>query len=208
MDVLFAFVSGSVAGLALAAPLGAIGILLLQEGMTRGLRRGLPAAAAVATVDVLYCAVAIAAGSLAGPIMKGWTPWPQILGGIAVIALGVHGLLNNRRPRTLEMGQASVRSSTSGQRYLLFLGLTVLNPATLVYFAAIMTGLKQLTNSPPTATAFAIGVGVASFAWQGLLVVLGAGLQRKTGPAFRKWTAIIGNGVVVALGIALVIQAL
>lgn len=208
MDALFALLSGSVAGLALAAPLGAIGILLLQEGATRGLRRGLPAAAAVATVDVLYCTIAVAAGSLAGPIVESWTPWPQIVGGFAVVALGAHGLLKKRRASTPEVGQASARSSTWGQRYLLFLGLTALNPATLVYFAAILTGLNQFTNSPSTATAFAIGVAVASFAWQGLLVALGAGLQRTAGPSFRKRMAIAGNGLIVVLGIALIIQAL
>jgi arginine exporter protein ArgO len=208
MDLFFSVFSGSVAGLALAAPLGAIGILLLQEGITRGLRRGIPAAAAVTTVDVLYCTIAVAAGSLAGPIVNSWTPWPQILGGFAVIALGVHGLLKIRRVRMPEVGRASRRSSTSGHRYLLFLGLTALNPATLVYFAAIVTGLNQFTDSPPTAVAFTAGVGVASFAWQCLLVALGAGLRRKTGPSFRKWTAFGGNGLVVVLGVAFIFHAL
>ena len=53
MDFSVALLAGMVAGLALAAPLGAIGVLLLQEGVIRGLRRGLPGAAAVATLDIL-----------------------------------------------------------------------------------------------------------------------------------------------------------
>ena len=208
MDLLLSLLAGSLAGLAVAAPLGAIGILLLQEGMTRGLRGGLPAAAAVATVDVAYCTVAVAAGSLAGPIVRSWTPWPQILGGLAVIALGAHGLLSTRRARTPEASQATGRFSPSGRRFLLFVGLTALNPATLVYFAAIVTGLDPFTDSGGTAAAFTAGVGVASFAWQGLLVALGAGLQRRTGPRFRMWTAVAGHGLVVILGVALLAQAL
>ena len=208
MDLLVALLAGSVAGLALAAPLGAIGMLLLQEGITRGLRRGLPAAAAVATVDVAYCTVAVAAGALAAPIVNGWSPWPQLLGGVAVVALGVHGLLQGLRAKPSAGERPAGRSGPSRQRYLLFLGLTAINPATLVYFAAILTGLAEFTESGSTAVAFIVGVGVASFGWQALLVALGARLRRRTGPAFRKRSAIVGNGLVVAFGVALIIQAL
>lgn len=208
MEVLLALLAGSVAGLALAAPLGAIGILLLQEGVTRGLRRGLPAAAAVATVDVSYCTAAVAAGALAGPVVSGWTPWPQLLGGVAVIALGALGLLQGLRATSSGGVRSTGRTGTSRQRYLLFLGLTAINPATLVYFAAILTGLNGFTESGPTAVAFIGGVGLASFGWQALLVALGAGLRRRTGASFRRWTAVVGNGLIVAFGVALIVQAL
>ncbi|WP_138946098.1 LysE family transporter [Plantibacter sp. M259] len=208
MDVLLALLAGSVAGLAPAAPLGAIGILLLQEGVTRGLRRGLPAAAAVATVDVAYCTAAVAAGALAGPIVSGWSPWPQLLGGVAVIALGAHGLVQGLRAKPSAGERPAERSGSAHQRYLLFLGLTAINPATLVYFAAILTGLAEFTESGSTAVAFIVGVGLASFSWQALLVALGAGIRRRTGASFRRWTAIVGNGLIVAFGVALIIQAL
>ncbi|AQX79029.1 hypothetical protein BWO91_02615 [Plantibacter flavus] len=208
MDLLVALLAGSVAGLALAAPLGAIGMLLLQEGITRGLRRGLPAAVAVATVDVAYCTVAVAAGALAAPIVGGWSPWPQLLGGVVVIALGVHGLLQGLRAKPSAGERSAERSGTSPQRYVLFLGLTAINPATLVYFAAILTGLTEFTAPGSTAVAFIVGVGLASFGWQALLVALGAGLRRRTGASFRRWTAIVGNGLIAAFGVALIIQAL
>lgn len=207
MDVLFSLLSGSVAGLLLAAPLGAIGILLIQEGVTRGLRQGLPSAAGVATVDVLYCAVAVAAGALAGPIVGDWTPWPQIVGGSAVIVVGVIGLVKSRRGSEPVIDQTTGRARAPLQRYVVFVGLTALNPATLVYFAAIVSGLDQFTQSLSTSWAFVMGVGIASFGWQALLVAIGAALRRRTGPSFRGWTTVIGNGLVVALGITLLAQA-
>ena len=75
-----------------------------------------------------------------------------------------------------------------------------------MYFAAILTGLAEFTESGPTAVAFIVGVGLASFGWQVLLVALGAGLRRRTGPSFRKGTAVVGNGLIVAFGVALIIQ--
>ena len=58
VDLLTAATSGMLAGLGVALPLGAISVLLLGEGVTRGFRAGAPAALAVGTVDTLYCAVA------------------------------------------------------------------------------------------------------------------------------------------------------
>ncbi|TKJ99454.1 hypothetical protein PlfCFBP13513_08760 [Plantibacter flavus] len=208
MDALIALLAGSVAGLALAAPLGAIGILLVQEGVARGLRRGLPAALAVATVDMSYCTAAVLLGGLAGPTVTGWAPWPQLLGGIALLALGVRGLLRAQAAFRPTDVRSVGRSGTSAQRYVLFLGLTAVNPATLVYFAAVLSGVAGFAESVVTAVAFVVGVGVASFTWQALLVALGAGLRRRTGPAFRRWSGFVGDGLVVVFGVALVVQAL
>jgi arginine exporter protein ArgO len=210
MDVTFAVLAGAVAGLALAAPLGAIGVLLVQEGVLRGLRGGLPGAAAVATVDTLYCAAAVAAGALVAPVITSWAPWPQIGGGVVLVALGLHGLLNGRRTAQQAGGTAATALTPSGTgrgRYALFLGLTAINPATLLYFAALLPGLKETASSNTGQVGFVVGVALASFAWQALLVALGAGLRHKTGAAFRRWTAVVGNSTVVALGAVLIAQA-
>ena len=96
---------------------------------------------------------------------------------------------------------------TGWPRYALFLGLTAINPATLLYFAAILPGLKETASSNAAQVGFVVGVALASFAWQTLLVALGAGLRHRTGAAFRRWTAVVGSGTVVALGALLIAQA-
>ncbi|HEY9309431.1 MAG TPA: LysE family transporter, partial [Microbacterium sp.] len=216
--------AGVVAGLALAAPLGAIGVLLVQEGILRGLLGGLPSAAAVATVDTLYCAGAVAAGAVLSPVITTWAPWPQIGGGAVLIALGVHGLVKGWRtarrtaathaahamdsvaPSTRVHSSTPSPSTTGWARYALFLGLTAINPATLLYFAAILPGLKETTSSNTAQVGFVVGVALASFAWQALLVALGAGMRHKTGASFRNWTAVIGNSTVAVLGAILIAQ--
>ncbi|MGK9147129.1 LysE family transporter [Plantibacter flavus] len=208
MDMHVALISGIIAGLALAAPLGAIGVLLVQEGVTRGLRGGIASAAAVATVDVLYCTAAVTAGALAGPIVRGWSPWPQLVGGGVLCAMGLRSILKVGRASGHAVDQPVRRRRSALGRYTLFLGLTALNPATLVYFAAILTALGTITGSPATAIVFTAGVGVASFAWQALLVALGALLGRITGTSFQRWTAIIGNGLVIVLGALLIVHGL
>ena len=210
-DITLAVLAGTVAGLALAAPLGAIGVLLVQEGILRGLRGGLPGAAAVATVDTLYCAAAVAAGALVAPVIASWAPWPQIGGGVVLVALGAHGLSKAQRTARQAGGTEATALTSAGMgrnRYVLFLGLTAVNPATLLYFAAILPGLKETASSNVSQVGFVVGVASASFAWQALLVALGAGLRHKTGARFRRWTAVVGNSTVVALGALLIAQAI
>lgn len=212
-DISLGLIAGAVAGLALAAPLGAIGVLLVQEGVLRGLRGGIPGAAAVATVDTLYCAAAVAAGAVLSPMISAWAPWPQVGGGVVLIVLGVLGLVKGLRAarRTAVAGAAPPSnpsdSGTGRARYALFLGLTAINPATLLYFAAILPGLKEAASSTAAQVGFVVGVALASFAWQALLVAIGAGLRHRTGASFRNWTAVIGNGTVAALGALLIAQA-
>lgn len=207
MELPLVLLTGVIAGLAVAAPLGAIGVLLVQEGLTRGLRRGLPAAGAVATVDTLYCVAAVIAGSILGPVITAAAPWPQILGGTTLLALGAHGLRNSWRSTAPGVANSVMPTARTKGRYALFLGLTAINPATLLYFAAILPGLNEAASSTPARIVFVVGVAVASFSWQALLVALGAGLRRKTGPSFQSWTRVIGNGTVAILGVALIAQA-
>lgn len=198
---------GLLAGLALAVPLGAIGVLLVHEGATRGWARGVPAAGAVASVDVVYCLVAAAAGSAVAPVLTAWDPWPQTIGGAALLAVAATGAIRTLRRATSALPpQVAASASPSWQRYALFLGLTAINPATLLSFAAITAGVSAVTSSVGSAALFVAGVGAASLSWQLLLVAAGAWLRTKATHRWRLVTSVIGHGIVAVLGVAMIAQ--
>ncbi|MFZ1911975.1 MAG: hypothetical protein WAU30_06425 [Propionicimonas sp.] len=203
MDLLLAFVAGLAAGIGVAAPLGPIGVLLINEGIARGFRAGAPSAIAVAVVDLSYCTAALAIGALAQPVIAGWGAWPQAIGGAVLILLAAVGL-----HRTGRQGAAALATPAGpgAGRFVLFLGLTALNPATLIYFAALAVGLTVL-NSPLAAVAFVVGVGLASGGWQLALVALGASLRGRTTPRTQRLTALVGNLIVATLGAIMLIGA-
>ena len=223
MDAVFAFSSGIIAGLALAIPLGGIGVLLIQEGVRLGARRALPAAAGVAVVDVLYCTLAILIGSAAAPAIQSVAPWPVVIGGVTLIAVASIGLVTGLRPAAGTVGAAAgtAGAAASGitavdavpgyaawKRFAVFFGLTMINPATLVYFAAITTGLVQFSTEPWGAVLFVCGVGLASFGWQTLLTTAGGMLRSRSGQRTQVITLIVGNSLVVALGLGLIASGL
>lgn len=204
MDLLTAFGAGFAAGLALAVPLGAIGVLLVREGTLRGWRRGAPAALAVATVDALYCIAAVTLGAVLAPVIAAWAPWPRIVGGVVLVGIAIHGLLRLRRTGSGAPPAGGPTDTPSWRRYVAFLALTAINPATLVYFAAVVTGMASLVAAPAAGALFVAGVAIASLGWQLLLVLGGAALRWTTGPRTQRVTAWVGNGIVGVLGILLI----
>ncbi|MGB7962487.1 MAG: hypothetical protein WCF12_05945 [Propionicimonas sp.] len=204
MDLLLAFATGLAAGIGVAAPLGPIGVLLIGEGVARGFRGGAPSAIAVAVVDLSYCAAALLIGAVAQPVIGSWGTWPQAIGGIVLIVLAALGIQRG-------IGRAAVSETAStaapgAHRFLLFVGLTALNPATLVYFTALAVGLNVL-HSPLAAGVFVVGVGVASVSWQLALVALGAYLRGRATPGAQRLTALVGNLIVALLGAIMLVGA-
>ncbi|UKJ65087.1 LysE family transporter [Cellulosimicrobium cellulans] len=204
MDLVTALGAGAVAGLALAVPLGAVGVLLIQEGASRGWAKGVPAAVAVATVDMLYGIVVVSAGAVVAPVVASWAPWPRIVGGGALVMVAAWNLVRAGRPNSGGKDGTELRRAPSSHRYALFFGLTAANPATLVYFAAIVTALPAVSTSLGAAALFVAGVALASLGWQLLLVLVGVVVRRKVGPRLGHLTMLVGNGTIAVLGVLMV----
>jgi len=205
---LTAFGTGALAGLAIAVPLGAIAVLLLAEGAARGFRRGLPASAGVAAVDAVYAALAVGAGAALAPVIGTWGAWPGAIGGIVLVGLGGRGIRSALRPTDMDAAGAAPRPARGWHRFAAFFALTALNPATLLYFAAIVAGLASTVRSPASAALFVAGVALASFAWQSLLVGVGALLHRRAGAGLRRATGVVGGCAIALFGVALLVGAL
>src|SRR5690242_4899322 len=127
--MLTAFLAGAVAGYAIAIPVGAIAVLIMELGLRRGFRTAAAAGAGAATADGLYATLAVTAGSIAAAALA---PYQGVLRWIAVVALvaiAVRGLSRALRPS--EAG-GPVAAASILATYLRFVGLTVLNPATIV----------------------------------------------------------------------------
>jgi threonine/homoserine/homoserine lactone efflux protein len=220
-DVTEPLLSGLLAGWGVAIPLGAIGVLLVDLGMRAGFRRASAAAAAVATADLLYAAVAAVAGSaVAGVIGAHEHALKMTAAGVlaGVAALGLAGL--RRRAKAAESvsagegapprgaGAAGPAHPRAGHLYARFLGLTAVNPTTVVYFAALIAGLPAVASAPAAGKlAFVVAVGVASLSWQLTLAGSGAALHHRLPERARLYTALAGNALVLAFALRMALSA-
>jgi arginine exporter protein ArgO len=194
------FWQGVIAGYGIAIPVGAIAILIVDQALRRGFRMGFAAGAGAASADLLYAALAVVAGAALAAALSPLAAPLGIIGGLVLIGLGLTGLRRSRsRVATPNVQRGDARSKL--RVYLQFLGLTMLNPLTIVYFAALVLGGSLESGwSMPGGALFVLGAGLASLSWQSLLAGFGAQLGKHLSPRARLATVVAGNLVVVALG--------
>ena len=86
--------------------------------------------------------------------------------------------------------------------YALFVAITAVNPATVVYFAAIVLGNQDLVSTEVEGAVFVLAAFVASAAWQLTLATGGAALGRVvTGPRGRRITGVVSALVIAGLAL-------
>ncbi|MFF4229847.1 LysE family transporter [Streptomyces sp. NPDC001820] len=185
--------AGAAAGLGVAMPVGAMGVFLIQEGM-RDRRGAAAAAAAVAVVDLAYAAAATALGPLVASALSGVEAWVRLVSATVLAVIAVRGLLASRHtgpaPESKSTGAGPVRTFTR------FAALTLINPTTALYFAALTTAQGAALSGGTAGAVFVGGVFVASLAWQQLLVAVSGLAGTRISDTARAWTFRIGYGLV------------
>ncbi|MBU6256642.1 MAG: LysE family transporter [Chloroflexi bacterium] len=204
-----ALLAGMVAGYAIAVPVGVIAVLIIETGMIGGLRRGFAAGAGAATVDLLFCSLALALGGLLNQILAVALHPLQLLSGAILISIGVRGLFALRASRVTSRETADPRvRGGARQLYLRFIALTAMNPATILYFLALAIGLPGLGSEPLNAVAFTVGAAGASLSWQLLLGAIGAAAGRLLPERAITATRLIGQMLIIGFGTNIAVTAL
>jgi arginine exporter protein ArgO len=192
-----AFLAGVVAGYGVAVPVGAIAVLIAGLTARTSLRVGAAAGLGAATADGVYALVAVLGGAaLAGLIAPIATPL-RWLAAAVLLALAAHTAYGAVRRRHGSPERPD-RPTTALRAYLGILGLTLLNPATVVYFAALVLGRGGAGGG----FWFVAGAFLASASWQ-LLIAGGGSLVGRilTGERGRLITALVSSAVIAVLAV-------
>lgn len=203
-----ALLAGLAAGYGIAIPVGAIAVLIIETAVRHGPRPGLAAGAGAASADGLYALLAALVGTaIAGAVAPFLVPL-RIASVAVLLAIATRGLLAARRATVVAAGRPGPdRAVGPGvmATYLRFLGLTLLNPMTVVYFAALIVGLPAIGDGLGERLVFVLAAFIASLSWQWVLAAFGALLHHRLPPRAALVTTLAGNLIVLgfAAGIAL-----
>ena len=191
--------AGVVAGYGVAVPVGAIAVLIAGLSARTSLRVGAAAGLGAATADGVYALVAVLGGAaLAGLVAPIATPLRWVAA-IVLLALAGHTAWAALR-RRCATDRESARTATAVQAYAGILGLTLLNPATVVYFGALVLGRGGAGGGGW----FVAGAFLASASWQLLVAASGALAGRLlTGERAQLITSLISSAVIAALALML-----
>ncbi|MFG3493991.1 lysine transporter LysE [Streptomyces sp. NPDC047928] len=186
--------AGAAAGLGVAVPVGAIGVLLVQEGM-RNRRGAMAAGAAVAVVDGAYAAVATALGPLVAAALSGVEAWVRLVAASVLLAIAGHGLWRSRREQAPAHPGARVGGGAA-RTFVRFAALTLVNPTTALYFAALTTAQGAALGGGTAGAVFVGAVFLASLGWQQFLVAASGFAGARISDTARRWTFRVGYGLV------------
>lgn len=169
------FVRGLLVGLAIAAPVGPIGILCIQRTLTQGRLIGLSTGLGAATADAIYGAIAAFGLTYMSSILVSHAPWLHFIGGAFLCYLGATTLW----AEATKSAAASKGYGVLGAYFSTVL-LTVANPATILSFVAVFAGLGLASTEGDyrAASILVLGVFTGSALWW-LILSGGISLFRK-----------------------------
>jgi threonine/homoserine/homoserine lactone efflux protein len=171
---------GFALGFAVAASPGPIFFLCLRRTLLRGRLYGLVSGLGVATADAFYAAIASFGLAAVTSALAGGRRPLALIGGAALIAIGVRIVLHRRQ----EPGPAAATAGSGfAWTYLSTFGLTITNPATILSFAALAATLGLGAGAGLVKPAVLVaGVLVGSAAWWCVLAVGASSLRGRLSP--------------------------
>jgi threonine/homoserine/homoserine lactone efflux protein len=199
------FLRGLLIGLAIAAPVGPIGLLCIRRSLSGGFAPGFFTGLGAAVADGVYGAVAAFGLTAVASFLAAGQGWLRLVGGAALIVLGVSiALKTPPAPRdAAQRGETLAGLAAAfGQTFL----LTLANPATVLSFLAIFAGLGLggAASSAAGACAVVAGVFLGSAAWWLFLAGVSARLGHAIAPAAIKWINRASGAGVAGFGLAAV----
>ena len=210
MSVPAALGAGLIVGMMIATQFGAVSALLLETAVRAGPRTGAAAALGVASVDMAYATGAVVAGSAARAGLAAHLAEVRAVAVLILALVGVHGLWALTRGRSRDqraqapaLGDVSRRFGVPSAQYFRFVGLTAINPLTVVYFGSVTASLSL--SGVAEGVAFLAGAGAAPALWHlALSLAAGHAGQRFT-PRIQRAVSIAGRLAVVVIAIRLAI---
>jgi len=156
------FFKGLLIGFSIAAPVGPIAILCIKRTITSGRVYGLASGLGAASADAVYGSIAAFSLTIISNFLIHQQNWLRLFGGVFLCYLGVKTLIS-----VPEFSTAQARRLNLLNAYASTFFLTLTNPLTILFFAAIFAGLGlvKLQATYTSAISIVSGVFLGSSSW-------------------------------------------
>jgi threonine/homoserine/homoserine lactone efflux protein len=193
------FLSGVAIGVAIAAPVGPIGVLCIRRTIAGGIGIGFVSGLGAAAADAVYAALATFALTVATSLVARITQPLHLIGGAFLLWLGVTTAL---RSAPADPARANVPRAYAGAFFSTF-ALTAVNPATIVSFAAVVAGAAFGAHPPAGfgAVRLVAGVFAGSALWWLVLSSTVGIVRRGLGPLAVRAVNVVSGIVLIAFGV-------
>jgi arginine exporter protein ArgO len=125
--------------------------------------------------------------------------WVSVVVLVVIAGRGIAAAIARARATPGDPHLERLDESSPRRTYLQFVALTIVNPATVIYFAALILGLPSVGTGSVERVAFVAGAAAASFAWQILISTAASLLHQRVAPRLMGILSIVGYGIVLLI---------
>ena len=197
MDLPF-FVRGILVGVAIAVPVGPIGVLCVRRTILYGVVSGLASGLGAAIADTLFGCVAVFGLTAVSDTLLAHQAWLKLSGGAFLCAIGLRSFTTDPKPPARGLNHRSLLSD-----FISTFLLTLTNPVTILALAAIFAALGVVGDALDggNTTRLVSGVFVGSSAWWLLLSAIALPIRGRLDPNHLEWVARIAGVLLLASGL-------
>ncbi len=170
---------GIVIGLIVAAPIGPVNLICIRRTLQFGFLNGFVSGIGAALGDGLFAVVTGFGLTAIAQWIEGLSTALQLAGGTLLVCFGLYTYFSKPPGRLDVKAEATeMKASTLVRAMASTFLLTITNPATLLGFTAMFTGLGGLAGDDPSyfSAAFVVGGVMLGSALWWLMLTLGVGL--------------------------------
>jgi len=188
---------------AIAAPVGPIGLLCIRRTLIDGWRVGLATGLGAATADAIYGGIA----ALGLTAVTGWLTAGKdlirLIGGLALVVIGLRTARSGVPEDGSQPGAFAIRKA-----YATTVALTLGNPTTIVSFIGIIASLGLDDAAAPDIATVVVGVAGGSTAWWLFLTTVVALMRRRIPATMVGWVNRIAAAGLIAIGLGVTSSAI
>lgn len=176
MDWFWLIASGISFGIIAAAPIGAVNIICIRRTLHYGPLNGFVSGLGAALGDAFFAALVVFGFTSLSDFIRGNSTALEFSGGVILIGYAIYALLSKPPMPRIEVDGVCEEERSTGLIGAMAstLGLTVINPATFFFFAAVAATLSNLlpADAPIYAAAgmFVAAVLLGSSIWWATIV--------------------------------------
>lgn len=193
--IIMDFAKAYLFGLILAFAVGPMALLIVQRGITKGLRSALATASAIAVADFTYAIIAFGIGTSVLRFMNSYEAYVHVFSGVVLLALAVHVFYSAFQKYV--HGQKVIAAKGAGNDFLSAYLLTMHNPMTIAVFLGFLGYLTEITSLTGM-LGFAFVLFLGSLSGQVAISLTASSLRR----FFQNPTSIFILNTISSIGIA------
>jgi len=199
MDMVFLF-KGLIIGFLIAVPVGPVGVLCIHRTLTEGRIYGLISGLGAAAADAIYGAIAALGLTFVSSFLVEQQSWFRAVGAVFLCGIGVKTVLSKTTKKLRAVNSQSFAAYCGSAFFL-----TLMNPITILAFAAVFAGVGITGSRHGSASLLIAGVFAGSAIWWILLTGATDLFRRRISEDNLAWLNRISGVIITAFGLFLLV---